>query len=190
MTVFVHPVVTDALSNTTEDMAGKMWNTYPGKDKKTQVICDEVEILFPGLNIPANEGVSGRNLPGRGTKEDTGKWVGITVEDDILHIFTHRPAVAKVMVKRKQGVKECLVLVFLNTFDVKRDKCFQTGMNRRLPVLDRMNQPIPKGVVSLGTTWRQSNKAELFQFEKESAACHIFVLAVESFPIPDNAEFP
>ena len=72
MTVFVHPVVTDAVNNTTEDMAGKMGNTYPGKDKKTQVICDEVEILLPGLNIPANEGVTGSNLPGRGTKEDTG----------------------------------------------------------------------------------------------------------------------
>ena len=58
------------------------------------------------------------------------------------------------MVKRKQGVKECLVFVFLNTFDVKRNKCFQTGMNSRLLVLDRTNQPISKGVVSLGTTWR------------------------------------
>ena len=68
------------------------------------------------------------------------------------------------MVKRKEGMKEGLVLVFLNTFYVKRNKCFQTGVNRRLLVLDRMNQPIPKGVISLCTTWRQSNKAELFQF--------------------------
>lgn len=93
------------------------------------------------------------------------------------------------MVKRKQGMKEGLVFVFLNTFDVKRNKCFQTGMNRRLLVLDRMNQPISKGVISLDTTWRQSNKAELFQFEKDTAACHIFVLSIVSFPIPGNAEF-
>ena len=93
------------------------------------------------------------------------------------------------MVKRKHGMKEGLVFVFLNTFDVKRNKCFQTGVNRRLLVLDRMSQPIPKGVIRLGTTWRQSNKAELFQFEKESAACHIFVLSIVSFPVPVNAEF-
>ena len=93
------------------------------------------------------------------------------------------------MVKRKQGMKEGLVFIFLNTFDVKRNKCFQTGVNRRLPVLDRMNQPISKGVISLSTTGRQSNKAELFQFEKEAATCHIFVLAIVSFPIPGNAEF-
>ncbi len=59
------------------------------------------------------------------------------------------------MVKRKQGMKEGLVFVFLNTFDVKQNKGFQTGVNRRLPVLDRMNQPIPKGVISLGTTERR-----------------------------------
>lgn len=94
------------------------------------------------------------------------------------------------MVKRKQGMKEGLVFVFLNTFDVKRNKGFQTGVNRRLPVLDRMNQPIPKGVISLGTTERQGNNAELFQFEKEAATCHIFVLAIVCFPIPGNAEFP
>ena len=94
------------------------------------------------------------------------------------------------MVKRKQGMKEGLVFVFLNTFDVNRNKCFQTGVDWRLLVLYRMNQPIPKGVISLGTAWRQSNKAELFQFEKESAACHIFVLSIERFPIPVNAEFP
>ncbi|MDN3514872.1 MAG: hypothetical protein NG747_10780 [Candidatus Brocadia sp.] len=41
----------------------------------------------------------------------------------------------------------------------------------------------------MGTTGRQSNKAELFQFEKEAATCHIFVLAIVCFPIPDNAEF-
>lgn len=92
------------------------------------------------------------------------------------------------MVKRKQGMKEGLVFVFLNTFDVKRNKGFQTGVNRRLPVLDRMNQPIPEGVISLGTTERQGNNAELFQFEKEAATCHIFVLAIVCFPIPGNAE--
>lgn len=82
------------------------------------------------------------------------------------------------------------MFVFLNAFDVKRNKCFQTGVNRRLPVLDRMNQPISKGVISLGATGRQSNKTELFQFEKESATCHVFVLTIVSFPIPGNAEFP
>ncbi len=84
------------------------------------------------------------------------------------------------MIKRKQGMKEGLVFVFLNTPDGKRNKCFQTGANRRLPVLDRMNQPIPKGVISLGTTGmlpRQSNKAELFQFEKEAATCHTLGIA-------------
>ena len=94
------------------------------------------------------------------------------------------------MVKRKHGMKEGLVFVFLNTFDMKRNKCFQTGVNRRLLVLDRMNQPIPKGVIRLDTTWRQSNNAELFQFEKKSAACHIFVLAIGGFPIPGTTEFP
>lgn len=38
-----------------------------------------------------------------------------------------------------------------------------------------MNQPVSKGVISLDTAWWQSNKAALFQFEKEAAASYIFV---------------
>ena len=55
---------------------------------------------------------------------------------------------------------------------------------------NKANQPIPKEVIGLGTTWRQSNNAKLFQFEKESAARHIFVLAIGGFPIPGTTEFP
>jgi len=57
-------------------------------------------------------------------------------------------------------------------------------------VRNKANQPISKEVIGLGTTWRQSNNAKLFQFEKESAARHIFVLAIGGFPIPGTTEFP
>jgi len=55
MSVFVYEIVPDAASNESKNVACQMGNAYPGKNKKTQVIGDEVEILFPGQNIPADE---------------------------------------------------------------------------------------------------------------------------------------
>lgn len=55
MSVFVCEIVPDAASNKSKNVTCQMGNAYPGKNKKTQVIGDEVEMLFPGRNIPADE---------------------------------------------------------------------------------------------------------------------------------------
>ena len=55
MSVFGHPVVTDAVGYMDKDVTGQMWNTHPWKDKKLQVIGDEVKILFPLQSVPADE---------------------------------------------------------------------------------------------------------------------------------------
>lgn len=55
MSVFVYEIVPDAASNESRNVACQMGNAYPGKNEKTQVIGDEVEIMFPGQSIPADE---------------------------------------------------------------------------------------------------------------------------------------
>ncbi len=62
MTVFLYPVIADALSNAAENMTCQMRNTHPGKDEKPQVIGNEVETVLPGVHIPANEGIPRSNL--------------------------------------------------------------------------------------------------------------------------------
>lgn len=55
MSVFVYEIIPDAASNESKNVACQMGNAHPGKNKKTQVIGDEVERVFPGQNIPADE---------------------------------------------------------------------------------------------------------------------------------------
>ena len=63
MSVFVYPIVPDAASNESRNVACQMGNAYPGKNKKPQVIGDEVEILFPGQHIPVNAEFLGEFRP-------------------------------------------------------------------------------------------------------------------------------
>lgn len=101
MSVFVYEIVSDAAGNESKNVTCQMGDTHPWKNKKTLVVGDEVETLFSGLCFPVDERVTGCNLPGRGAKEGASNGGVITVEDNILHIFTRRPAVTKIMVKRK-----------------------------------------------------------------------------------------
>src|SRR3972149_4869226 len=55
MSVFVYPIVPDAASNESRNVACQMGNAYPGKNKKTRFIGDEGEILFPLQSVPADE---------------------------------------------------------------------------------------------------------------------------------------
>ncbi|KKO20878.1 MAG: hypothetical protein BROFUL_00394 [Candidatus Brocadia fulgida] len=55
MSVFVYEIIPDAASNESKNVACQMGNAHPGKNKKTRVIGDEVERVFPGQNIPADE---------------------------------------------------------------------------------------------------------------------------------------
>lgn len=55
MSVLVHPVVSDTSGSDSKDVTCQMGDTHPGKDKKPQIICNEVEMASSCLHIPPDE---------------------------------------------------------------------------------------------------------------------------------------
>ena len=91
MCVFVHPIFFDTAHDNGKDVAGQVWHTDRRQDKESAIVGHEVDMLLPGVRIPANEGVTRRGLPGSGAEEQAGNVTAITITDQKLQVLSHGP---------------------------------------------------------------------------------------------------
>jgi len=47
-----------------QDLGGQMGDLHPGQNQKAHIVHHLVQVAFPGLLVPADEAVSGDDLPG------------------------------------------------------------------------------------------------------------------------------
>ena len=64
------PVRSQTLRSKGEDARGEVFAADPWKDEKPGVIDDEVQITFPLLSRPADEGIARVRFPGAGAKTE------------------------------------------------------------------------------------------------------------------------
>ena len=80
-----------------------------------------MQIVFPGFRIPADEGVSGCDLPGGRAPAQAGHWPLID-KGNVLEMVADDLTIAEVMVLLNQRVVERLKLCVSDWFEINRGR--------------------------------------------------------------------
>lgn len=93
MIVYLLPLLGQNLGHPSQDMGGQMTNLNPGRDKKSCIIRDEVNIVPTRLCRPSDKPVPAANVTGCRGPRHTGDGPFLPI-DNIFEMFAHRLAVA------------------------------------------------------------------------------------------------
>ena len=75
-----------------------------------------MQVIFSGLRVPANEGISGFNLPGGRSPAQAGHGP-MADKGDVLEVIAHDLPIAKVMILLEQRVIQRLKLGVSDRFE-------------------------------------------------------------------------
>ena len=106
MAVFVLPVGAQTLRHPAQDVAGQMRHPNPGRNQKTGVVGEPVELLSARGSIPPDILVPAGALPSRRAKKHASHGPLLAVTNQILEIFPDGTSVTQVMVLMEQRFKE------------------------------------------------------------------------------------
>lgn len=98
MMVGLLPIGGEDFGHFPQDMRSQVGNSDPREDKESGILGDEVNILVPLGMVPSDKEIAAPHFPGCGPPTDAGQGA-ILMEGDILEVFSHRLAVAQVVVR-------------------------------------------------------------------------------------------
>ena len=108
MLVQTLPVFGDGSGDTPEQMGREMRNLYPGQDKKSGVVCQQVAVTLPALGRPAQVRITTVDSIGRRGKSETGHHATGGI-GQIFQVFAHGLSISQVMVLPDQTVEQLLL---------------------------------------------------------------------------------
>lgn len=185
------PIVLDAACGQSEEMGGEVFGSDPGEDEETGVVDDEGEARHPLIVGPADEGISGSDLPGGGAEAQAGDGGGAR-EGEVADLGPGKGLVAEVVVALDEVVPEMLLGSGSGRAEMKGRPC------REGPVVGslgsgqlRITDPPGPGAVGRGALGRrQDEKAVLLHGEERHAAGEILECSVGLGPAEDLADPP
>src|ERR1700693_6165966 len=97
-------------------MRSQIFDSHPGQDQKTQVVCQVAQVGFALLLTPADELVANCELPRRCPVKQAGQRTSATIKNQILDVLTSCSAVRQIVITPQKPVKESQLLAALRRY--------------------------------------------------------------------------
>ena len=138
---------------------------------------------------PANEGIPSPRLPRRRAKQHTGQIPPPPVPHQILDVLPDGAGVAQIMIPMQQPVKDRPRFGLpAQLLDLQRLQFAQGAHDRIGRVRQTPDWFVAHAVGRKATARGQRHPAPLLQLEQQRARGHVLDLAVETAPVPSQAQ--
>lgn len=182
------PIPGDDSGHLTQNVRGKIGDFNPGQDKETGILDNEMDVFISVDRFPFDEVIPTGHLPSCCPPTDTGQRTSF-MKDNVLEVFTHCLAVAKVMVSLNKALVERLPFGTSHHLDLN-GKEFRKG---RADGFLRMERKLDMPLLSCATPMsvfprRKFHHPSTFKAQDEFTTSHSFEVAIRLPPVPETAK--
>ena len=161
----------------------------PRQDQKTQVIGDQMKIVFSDLIAPANKSISYSNIPWRWPPCQT-RNRAIMGKCNIFKMLSNWLGITKIMVLTYKRIECFFKISSANLWKLDRKQLADRTMQRSfIDYYPGWFLSLCKRVGRGEFSGRLFNKTFWFQKKKQASADHIFENTIRLSPVPFPADF-
>lgn len=165
-----------------------MFDHDPGRNEKSHVICNQMQVRTFRNLIPSDETVTVFDLPCGACPSQAGNDL-VADTYDVPDVFANKLGITKVVVVMKEIAPEVALLrVFYHLnrqVFISGDCTFQCFLGKK----GYLSKNLWLQIVFLAYAWGKRHQTLFFQSQKEVACRVFFQLAVGLHPVPTLAEF-
>jgi hypothetical protein len=167
-----------------QQMGGQMGNPNPGKNQKSTLVRDQMEIFLSGLCTPSDKAVPDPNVPWSGRPEQTGNGPAMG-KGHVLEMFSNRLAIAQIVMLANETVAKLLLWASADLLKGYGEKGANGAMDGRLinPNPDR-RLAVGQGIGKPAFGWRQLDPPLGFEEQEQAATDHVLEGAIGLTPVP------
>jgi hypothetical protein len=178
------PVPGYATAVQSQQVGGQVGDPNPGKNQKSTLVGDQMEIFLSGLCTPSDKSVPHPDVPWSGRPEQTGNGPAMG-KGHVFEMFPNRLAIAQIVMLADETIAKLLMWAPADLLKGDGEKGSNGAMDGCLINLNPQRRlAVGQGIGKPAFGWGQLDPSLGLEEQQQAAADHVLEGAIGLTPVP------
>jgi len=173
-----------------QQMGGQVGDPNPGKNQKSTLVGDQMEVLLSALCTPSDKPVPDSDVPRSGGPEQTGNGPAVG-KGHVLEMFPNRLAIAQIVMLVDEAVAKLLLCSPADLLEGYGEEGANGALDGCLINLNPQRRlAVGQGIGKLAFGWGQLDPSLGLEEQEQASTDHVLEGAIGLTPVPCLAYLP